>query len=129
MERWRSDTGEAGDSAVRVIRKELPEKAPAIPDVVLSRRSVVLVTGGAQGITGEIVRELAEKTKATFVLLGRSPAPTAVEPADTARLKRRHGNPAVHSLEIPFRRPRLLRARDRGHGSSGCSRSVRFAPP
>jgi len=41
---------------------------------------VVLVTGGARGVTAETAIAFAEKYKTTMVLLGRSPAPKA-EPA------------------------------------------------
>jgi acyl transferase domain-containing protein len=45
----------------------------------LQAGDVVLVTGGARGVTAETAMALADSTKATLVLLGRSPAPT-VEP-------------------------------------------------
>jgi acyl transferase domain-containing protein/NAD(P)H-dependent flavin oxidoreductase YrpB (nitropropane dioxygenase family)/NADP-dependent 3-hydroxy acid dehydrogenase YdfG len=48
--------------------------------------AVVLVTGGARGITAEAVVELARRHRPTFVLVGRSPAPAETEAAETARL-------------------------------------------
>jgi NAD(P)-dependent dehydrogenase (short-subunit alcohol dehydrogenase family) len=72
---------------IEAIRQELPESQPPTPAVALTSRSVVLVTGGARGITGEAVRELAERTGATFILLGRSPAPHTEEDAATACLE------------------------------------------
>ena len=48
----------------------------------LDSSSVMLVTGGARGITAEVACELAERFRPTLVLTGRSPLPGA-EPADT----------------------------------------------
>ena len=42
----------------------------------LDRGAVVVVTGGARGVTAECARELAVRTGASLLLLGRSPAPT-----------------------------------------------------
>jgi acyl transferase domain-containing protein/NAD(P)H-dependent flavin oxidoreductase YrpB (nitropropane dioxygenase family) len=50
----------------------------------LDRESVVLVTGGARGITADTAIELANAFQPRFVLLGRSPLPAAHEPADIA---------------------------------------------
>jgi NAD(P)-dependent dehydrogenase (short-subunit alcohol dehydrogenase family) len=52
----------------------------------ISSKSVVLVTGGGQGITAQVVQEIAAHVPATFILLGRSEIPAVSEPADTARL-------------------------------------------
>jgi PfaD family protein len=43
----------------------------------LAAGDVVIVTGGARGVTAECARALAQRTHATLVLLGRSPAPEA----------------------------------------------------
>ena len=53
----------------------------------LDADSVVLVTGGARGITAEIVKELAARSGATMILLGRTPRPLCAETADTAGLE------------------------------------------
>ncbi|MCR9161309.1 MAG: SDR family NAD(P)-dependent oxidoreductase [Nannocystaceae bacterium] len=47
--------------------------APAQP--VLEAGDVVLVTGGARGVTAQIARALAAQSPCTLVLLGRSPMP------------------------------------------------------
>ncbi|MGD8369317.1 MAG: SDR family NAD(P)-dependent oxidoreductase, partial [Desulfobacterales bacterium] len=52
--------------------------APEIPD--FSPEDVVIVTGGARGVTAEAAVELARSARPTLVLLGRSPAPEP-EPA------------------------------------------------
>lgn len=61
--------------------------------VPLVSGDVVVVTGGARGVTADCARALAKETGATLLLLGRSPAPTE-EPdwlraaTDDAALKR-----------------------------------------
>jgi NAD(P)-dependent dehydrogenase (short-subunit alcohol dehydrogenase family) len=57
---------------------------PEEPQVRLDDQSVVLVTGGARGITAEVVKELAERSRATFVLVARTPLPEGEEPAELA---------------------------------------------
>ena len=53
------------------LRKEpIPCDRPPLP---LDQQSVVLVTGGARGITAEIARRLAVEAKPRLVLVGRSP--------------------------------------------------------
>jgi PfaD family protein len=62
--------------------------------VPLKPGDVVVVTGGARGVTAECARALAEKSGATLLLVGRSPMPTE-EPEwlaganDEATIKRR----------------------------------------
>jgi malonyl CoA-acyl carrier protein transacylase len=60
---------------------ELEEPALAASDFQLDEKSVVFVTGGARGITGEIVLELAKHYKPTFVVIGRSELPAPQEEA------------------------------------------------
>jgi acyl transferase domain-containing protein/NAD(P)-dependent dehydrogenase (short-subunit alcohol dehydrogenase family)/acyl carrier protein len=52
----------------------------------LDERDVVVISGGARGVTAAAARELAVQTRATLVLLGRSPNPFA-EPAWLASIK------------------------------------------
>jgi NAD(P)-dependent dehydrogenase (short-subunit alcohol dehydrogenase family) len=56
------------------------------PGVTMDSSWVVLVTGGARGITAEVVGELARRYKPTLVVVGRAPLPSAEEPPDTAEL-------------------------------------------
>ena len=59
---------------------------PACPDhLELGPRSVILITGGARGITSLIARDLARRYQCALVLLGRSPLPPTVEDPATAR--------------------------------------------
>lgn len=48
---------------------------------------VLLVTGGARGITADAALEMAMRARPTLVLAGRSPLPPSVELADTAGLR------------------------------------------
>ncbi|MEW5987987.1 MAG: SDR family oxidoreductase, partial [Chloroflexota bacterium] len=48
--------------------------------------SVILLTGGAQGITAEIALELAQHYRPKLILVGRSPLPPAEEDSLTAHL-------------------------------------------
>ncbi len=54
--------------------QETPLSGGAAP---LARGDVVVVSGGARGVTAEVAVALAEEFAATLVLLGRSPAPAA----------------------------------------------------
>ncbi len=62
----------------------LPPEPPAEPPV--GPDSVVLVTGGARGITADVAREIARRWRPTLVIAGRSPLPAGEEPGDTAGL-------------------------------------------
>jgi len=54
--------------------------------VSLGAESVVLVTGGARGITAEVAIELAKRFGCKLVLVGRSPVPASEEPTETTDL-------------------------------------------
>lgn len=53
----------------------------------LTSSSVILVTGGARGITAEIALDLARRHQPTFVIVGRLPRPTETEAQTTAGLE------------------------------------------
>ncbi|MBP6743643.1 SDR family NAD(P)-dependent oxidoreductase [bacterium] len=70
-----------------LIVKEAPyESILTSTKPALNSSSVVLVTGGARGITAKITLELAKKYKPTFVIVGRLPRPKETESASTAGL-------------------------------------------
>ncbi len=50
--------------------------------VALDRDSVVLLTGGARGITARIALEFGRRYRCRLELVGRSPAPAGEEDAD-----------------------------------------------
>ena len=85
-----TEVGYAGGR--RVVLEPVPSPLPAIADCGLRiaeseiQGSVLLVTGGARGITAEVAQELAERYQPTLLLVGRSPLPPAEESPDTAEL-------------------------------------------
>ena len=82
----------------------------------LGRGDVVVISGGARGITAEVAVALAEAMQPTIVLLGRSPSPTpepdwlaALDIADEAAIKRAlaaraNGQATPQSISEQFRR-------------------------
>jgi len=50
----------------------------------LDARSVVLVVGGARGVTARVAEEVARRSGSTLVIVGRTPEPVAPEPASLA---------------------------------------------
>lgn len=83
---------------------ELDDDAqPADTPIQLDSDGVVLLTGGAYGITAEFGKYLAEHYQPTLVIVGRSEAPEA-EAADTSTIQTRD----------ELRQYLIARARDRG---------------
>jgi NAD(P)-dependent dehydrogenase (short-subunit alcohol dehydrogenase family)/acyl carrier protein len=74
--------GLPGDRRLTVV----PQIAPVDGDIIrqIQRDWVILLTGGARGVTTEIARQLAERYQPTLILAGASPLPSGPEPADTA---------------------------------------------
>ena len=64
----------------------LAEETAGEPNYVLPEGSVFLVSGGSGGIVGPVITDLAQATKGTFFLLGRTVLPDP-DDADIARLK------------------------------------------
>lgn len=62
---------------VDVVKVQLDSSA--IGDLDLDENSVILMTGGAKGITAELATKLAEKYRCQFELVGRSPMPSLTE--------------------------------------------------
>ncbi|NJM05375.1 SDR family NAD(P)-dependent oxidoreductase [Candidatus Gracilibacteria bacterium] len=67
---------------MQAVPADLPQQAEA--QVNIDRTSVVLVTGGARGITAEVAYALATRYQPTLVLVGSSPAPPPDESPLTA---------------------------------------------
>jgi len=77
--------------------------------LALDKDSVVLVTGGARGITAGAVLELARRTACRLVLVGRSPLPEAERP----EYSQAEDLPALRKLIIglkKFKTPREIEA-------------------
>ncbi len=63
-----------------------PLDTKAAPSLSPNNEWVILVTGGARGITFEVALELAKQYQPILVLVGRSPLPPPEEAGDTAGL-------------------------------------------
>jgi NAD(P)-dependent dehydrogenase (short-subunit alcohol dehydrogenase family) len=79
------DVGYIGDRRVTIAPHVAPLDSVAA-GAPFDEASVIVVSGGARGITAEIVRHLASAYRPTLVLIGGSPAPPEAESADTATL-------------------------------------------
>ncbi|HZX48069.1 MAG TPA: SDR family NAD(P)-dependent oxidoreductase [Nitrospirota bacterium] len=55
--------------------KSVSTDSNSVPDMEMDSEWVVLITGGARGITAEIAIEIANRYKPTLILAGRSPLP------------------------------------------------------
>jgi NAD(P)-dependent dehydrogenase (short-subunit alcohol dehydrogenase family) len=109
---------------LRAVEAPLDGGTPSSPDVHLDDQSVVLVTGGARGITAEIVKELGERSRARFVLIARTPVPeqdespatigarTAPELRGVLAATLRAGEAHVTPRELEARVQSILRARE-----------------
>ncbi|HEY2759714.1 MAG TPA: SDR family NAD(P)-dependent oxidoreductase, partial [Pirellulales bacterium] len=78
------EIGYRGSRRLALQAKLSAESIGGTTKIPLNSQSVVLVTAGGQGITSQIVQEMAAHTKATFILLGRSPVPATIESEATA---------------------------------------------
>jgi acyl transferase domain-containing protein/NAD(P)H-dependent flavin oxidoreductase YrpB (nitropropane dioxygenase family)/NAD(P)-dependent dehydrogenase (short-subunit alcohol dehydrogenase family)/acyl carrier protein len=74
----------------RIVVRAVAEAVGNASQIVLDSDAVVLVTGGARGITSDVALELAEQFKPTLVLVGAAPMPTLDEAPDTAGLEGQH---------------------------------------
>jgi NAD(P)-dependent dehydrogenase (short-subunit alcohol dehydrogenase family) len=88
----------------------------------LDSESVVLITGGAYGVTADVAQELARQARPHLVLVGRSPLPGPESPdtahlADVAALRRhlissmRAQNPKLLPADIERAMERILKDR------------------
>ena len=64
----------AGRTVLELVGGELPASNGSLP---LSEGEVVVLSGGARGVTAEVALALAQSCRPTLVLLGRSPEPEA----------------------------------------------------
>jgi len=93
-----------------------------LTQLTLEAGAVLLITGGAYGITAELTRALAEKYPLRLVLAGRSPLPAEEDAltaafADTAQLKQfliadlRQSAPGVTPAKVDLVLKRILKER------------------
>jgi NAD(P)-dependent dehydrogenase (short-subunit alcohol dehydrogenase family) len=114
--RWNLDLVEERESPAATLESLSAELA-------LDAESVILATGGAQGITAEVLKHLAHETGATLVIVGRSPLTTREdEPvelrdlADEAELRKslirsRNGSSETTPARIEQELRRILKDR------------------
>ena len=67
----------------RLVLQTVPAPFTSGSDLTIGEDSVLLVTGGARGITADAALELARRYRSTFVLVGHSPLPDAEEEPNT----------------------------------------------
>jgi NAD(P)-dependent dehydrogenase (short-subunit alcohol dehydrogenase family) len=87
------EVGYVGPRRLTLQPKAAPVNRGASTELLPDDSWVILVTGGARGITAEAAIELAQLYRPTLLLVGRSPMPEAEESPDTA------GLPATHALK------------------------------
>jgi len=78
--------------------------APSLPRLTLTSNDVVVVSGGARGVTAEVALALAEVGNPTLLLLGRSPEPESEDSwlasaKDEAAIKKALMQHAPHPLK------------------------------
>ncbi len=83
-----TEVGYDGESRKRLtlVPALLPDVSGAKGGSAITRDSIVLITGGARGITADVAYELAQRYQPTLILVGRSPMPPAEESPVTAGL-------------------------------------------
>ncbi|MEZ4323225.1 MAG: SDR family NAD(P)-dependent oxidoreductase [Myxococcota bacterium] len=101
---------------VRSTRAWVPFPVESEP-LALSREAVVLLTGGARGITARMAVAFADRFACTVVLVGRSPAPEAEDPAledlgSPQALRRHLATTGLKPAEIEARVKRILADRE-----------------
>lgn len=72
----------------RTVQRLAPVDAGQETPLSIGPEDVVIVSGGAKGITAELALELARRTRARFVLFGASPAPATQEDPIARTLQR-----------------------------------------
>ena len=123
----------AGDSLVevgvdergrwRVTGQAMNALAQPVAPLPFDQHSVILITGGANGVTAAVAERMAEECQPRLVLVGRSPLPIP-EPADSAALvdigplrtyliqSMRSTDPTVKPAAIERRLQRILKDRE-----------------
>ena len=77
------EVGYDGRRRVTLEPTHAPLRPEGPPALAIDRSSVILITGGARGITARTACRLAERHQPTLVLVGRSPQPEPDEATET----------------------------------------------
>lgn len=80
------ELGYSGTRRITLVPVPAAVESAVSSESILNDSSVVLITGGARGITALAAKRLAEKYKPTLILVGRSPLPAEQEAPETAGL-------------------------------------------
>jgi NAD(P)-dependent dehydrogenase (short-subunit alcohol dehydrogenase family) len=99
---WNGESRYGLQIEARELDRGIADPHPRIAD--LDTRSVVLLTGGARGITAQFALALARDTGCHIVLMGRTALPEEPEPADIAIAEDRialRGALAARGLRVP----------------------------
>ncbi|HUJ78996.1 MAG TPA: SDR family NAD(P)-dependent oxidoreductase, partial [Nitrospiria bacterium] len=118
-----SEVGHRG--AARLVLRPYPAPLESTSEALtIGSDDVILITGGACGISAEIAMEIASRCRPTLVLVGRTPLPQAAESEDTrgrtkpSELKSalieqlRRSDAAVTPAKVEAAYARLLRERE-----------------
>ena len=80
------EVGYAGSRRVVLRPTVNPLDRGRLPAFEIGASSVILITGGARGITAEVARELSARYHPTLLLIGRTPLPAPEESLGTTEL-------------------------------------------
>ncbi len=80
------EVGYQGERRLAIHLTEARMNRDGPPALAIDPSWVILLTGGARGITAEVARSLAARYQPTLLLVGRSPLPPPAEPPETAGL-------------------------------------------
>lgn len=118
------EIGYSGSSRLTLQPRSEPVDRGGSASLSIDDSWVILVTGGARGITAEVACELAQQYRPTLVLVGRSPLPETSESPETAALtsprelkgalmeQMRGAGERVTPAKVEARCTRLLRDRE-----------------
>ena len=92
------------------LRLVLAEEIPEEGDLFLTPESVVVITGGARGITAGVAIELARRFQCRLVLVGRSPLPDAQDASIFPDAHTLAELRTALSAEVRFKDPKSINA-------------------
>jgi NAD(P)-dependent dehydrogenase (short-subunit alcohol dehydrogenase family) len=123
------EIGYIGTRRIQLVPRPSPLPRSGMPPI--AQDSVVLLTGGARGITAQIAIELARRFRPTLVLVGRAPVATDGENAAEAQLdgaalkaavtqRLRAAQPTIKPVDIERAYQRIVHQREMRQTISLC---------